>query len=167
MVRLNNMKEINLQVQSSLKIEGASLDPNHGGPIQIHFDEIVTCRENAGKFIWATSSIEQKLDEIIKSHLFDQRTDKTDFSKKIKKALTVLKESNRLSEKEYSKLKTLLSDIRKKRNACAHGKIFKSTERGIVLEYYDGGRKSDVLSDEYWTQLGKWIQEANEIINEI
>jgi len=172
------MKKIKLYVSSSLKIEGMSLIPNSGEIIKSNFEDIIICRENAGKIIWAAISIEQKLDDIIHSYLFDRHTKKTDFfinyflktnridfSTKRQVALSALKEDNKIYGKKYSKLEKTLSNINKTRNACAHGNIFESTEHGIILDYYEGGKKSEILTDEYWTKIENDFSIANEIID--
>jgi hypothetical protein len=172
------MKENKLQVQCSLKIEGASLDPNHTDHIQGHFDDIVMCRKNAGKVIWGSLSLEQQLDEIIKSYLFERntaksdffmthflKTNRVDFSAKIQAALLALKESQKVKGKKYAKLEKVLASIRQKRNAFAHGNISESTELGIILQYYDRGPRTDKLNDEYWTELEGQFKEANDILN--
>ena len=177
-MRFIDMKEIKLQVQSSIKIEGDALDPNCHDHIQHHFEDVVTCRKNAGKVIWAALSVEQRLDEVIRVHLFDRHTSKTDFfmsnflktnrvdfSSKRLIALAALKDGNQLSGKNLSKLEHLLSEINKKRNAFAHGYIFESTELGIVLEYYEGCKKSEALTDSYWNLLEEQFGKANEILN--
>lgn len=138
-------------------------------------------RRNGGKILFATISIEQKMESLL-LHVFmgpfqgpDKRRalfeneilQSTALSYSAKKEL-VFKAINTLKilpGSDKSKLQTHLKSIMEWRNAFAHGRISHVHERGYFINYYSGGNRSLELNSSYWAEVENVFRECNELLS--
>ncbi|HET7625636.1 MAG TPA: hypothetical protein VFM25_10265 [Verrucomicrobiae bacterium] len=154
---------------------GNIVDPQIGAVVE-------TARKNGGKILYATTSIEQTLENILLKYfmgpfvghddrraMFENEVLKSSaLSYRAKKELvTKLINTQALLEgKNKSKLQGHLSTIMEWRNAFAHGKIQHDTPKGCFISYYSGGTKKIMLDDKYWNDVENTFKECVELLKE-
>lgn len=187
------MKEIQLPITQtismSLKPDLSKAIDRGDGRISIPFGEvsssdfsplIETARKNGGNVLYATTSIEQQLENILMQYfmgpfikhedrrvLFEREIlQSTALGYKAKKELvsTIVRHENLLDTKKLNLLQTILKQIMDWRNAFAHGKLVYDTEKGCSLRYYSGSAKTQHLTDDYWSDVEKYFQECIELL---
>ena len=133
------------------------------------WSELATAKKNGGTILYATTSIEQKLESVLLNYflgpsisfddqrrMFDREILKStvlSFSAKKELVVKVINEGELLSKKNKPALPKCLKDIMEWRNAFAHGKLIHDSKMGCVLEYYSGHNKKLHLTDEYWNEV--------------
>lgn len=190
------MKEIRLPITQTISM---SLKPDlskaidHGnGRFSIPFGGISsddwlpiieTARKNGGNVLYATTSIEQQLENILMQYfmgpfvkheerrvLFEREIlQSTALGYKAKKELvsTIVIHNLLLDKQGLNKLQKNLKQIMDWRNAFAHGKLIYDTEAGCSLRYYSGNAKTQLLTDDYWTGVEKCFQECIDLLKTV
>jgi hypothetical protein len=123
--------------------------------------------ENRKKVIIAGLFIEREIEAIIAFYLFpnsgeDQRrtfmiseilgSDALSFSKKKRLIISLVNQNNWLKSNEKDSFDKDLATMLKRRNAFAHGNII-VRDSAAFIEYFEGSRKKDELTDSYWSGL--------------
>lgn len=133
--------------------------------------EFIIAGNNAGKVIYATSSIENMMEDVIVKYLFGagvpenmtkQRAffrnfiiQSSGFSFSFKKTLfiQVVKENDLIAPRDRSSLEGLLKRIMDYRNAFAHGDLIYNNSGIITVTYFQSELKCDGLTDAYWIRV--------------
>jgi hypothetical protein len=192
------MREINLPITQTVSI---TFDPNAfdlnksvdvgGGRRQISlgtiYDEKTAAvmeitRRNGGKILYATTSIEQTLENILLNYFmgpFVEHEDKRvmfehevlqssalTFRAKKDLAIKIIHKDNLVEGTKKNAMQKHLKNIMEWRNAFAHGKIQYDTKRGCFIRYYSGDTKTITLNDQYWDDVEKTFQECVELLKE-
>ena len=145
--------------------------------------EIEVARENGAQVVYATTSIEQRLEEIILTYFFgpfvnpDDRRDffihnvlqSSSLQYSFKKELVskIIEQCSLLEGKVKSKLQDNLKKIMVWRNAFAHGRLEYDNRLGCCLRYYMGTPQVLTLDDEYWSTVETQFKETDEILSEL
>ena len=139
-------------------------------------------RRNGGKVLYATTSIEQKMEyilldyfmgpfcghndkrvmfeaEILQSSALSYRAKKDLFTK-------VVNQSELLPGNKRNVVQGHLKKIMEWRNAFAHGKIKHDTKAGCSVTYYSGHPRTLFLTDEYWDEVERCFKECDTLLNE-
>ncbi|MBU2923201.1 hypothetical protein Q4530_02750 [Colwellia sp. 1_MG-2023] len=166
------MKEIELPITQTVSAtiqftkEGI-IDKDIGFIINTEIQESMrVARNNGGKILYATTSIEQELESFLmtyfmgpfnepdaRRHLFENELLKStimSFSSKKSLFIKILNSKRFIKGSEKEQLTKQLNTIMNWRNAFAHGKVQHDTEKGCSLKYYSGNQKEQILDDKYW-----------------
>lgn len=143
---------------------------------------VETARKNGGKVLYATTSIEQKLEAILLEYFMGPFTGHDDrrvmfeteilqssaLSYKSKKELfaKLLNHHEILPGNKKNVVQGYLKKIMDWRNAFAHGKIKHDTRSGCSIRYYSGHPKTLSLTDEYWDEVEKCFKDCDALLNE-
>lgn len=135
-------------------------------------------RQNGGQILYATTSIEQDIENILlnyfmgpftplnsKRELFEREVlQSSALSYRDKKDLLskVINESAALTGKKKNKLQSQLKKIMEWRNAFAHGKIEHDMNKGCLVRYYSGEIRELVLSDDKLCEIEQTFNECRE-----
>jgi hypothetical protein len=192
------MREINLPMTQTVSITfdqdmfdmSKSVDLGGGRrqtPPRIIYDDktaavMETARRNGGKVLYAATSVEQTLENILLNYFMgpfvvheDRRVmfehevlQSSALSYRTKKELVskVINSEALLAGKKKSTIQRHLSTIMDWRNAFAHGKVQHDTKGGCFIRYYSSGTKSLTLGDEYWDEVERTFQESVELLKE-
>jgi len=145
--------------------------------------EIDIARLNGGKILYATTSIERKVEQILLDYFlgpFEGHNEKrvifendviqsSSFSYSFKKGLLrkIVDSHELLHGKNKNKINKYLTDIMNWRNAFAHGNIKYNEPKGCLIEYYAAGKKTDILDDVYWEKIEKTFYECESLLKEL
>lgn len=162
---------------------------HHGVPLgtvivdENAWSEIATARKNGGAILYATTSIEQKMEYMLldyfmgpfirhdpKRWMFEQEILKStalSFSAKKELVVKIVNEDELLPGKKKGNVQHHLKSIMEWRNAFAHGKLLHDTKNGCIVEYYSGHKKKLHLSDEYWNEVETCFKECNALLDEV
>jgi hypothetical protein len=191
------MKEITLPITQtfSLPLDIAAFkrilageDKQQGGPLgtitigEKEWLEINTARRNGGTILYATTSIEQKMEFVLlnyfmgpfirhdpKREMFEQEILKStalSYSSKKELVVKIITEGELLKGKKKNTVQTHLKSIMEWRNAFAHGKILHDAKMGCTLEYYSGRKQKLHLSDKYWGEVESCFKECDAHLDE-
>lgn len=180
----------------SLTISQQDMDPDkavdlgngrRGVPLGVMFDGGIasvmeTARQNGAKVLYATTSIEQKVESILLEYFMgpflghdDRRVifehevlQSSALSYKAKKDLVakIIDYDSLLAGDKKSAAQKNLKKIMDWRNAFAHGKIQHDTKRGCFIAYYSGEPKTETLDDHYWDEVEKVFRECDNLLDE-
>lgn len=147
------------------------------------WSELATAKKNGGAILYATTSIEQKLESVLLNYflgpsirfndqrrMFDREILKStvlSFSAKKELVIKVINEGELLSKKNKPVIPKCLKEIMEWRNAFAHGKLIHDSKSGCVLEYYTGHSKKLHLTDEYWDEVETCFKKCNDFLDEV
>ncbi|MBN1359197.1 MAG: hypothetical protein JW993_01325 [Sedimentisphaerales bacterium] len=145
--------------------------------------ELDVARDNGAEIVYATTSIEQKLEDVLLTYFFgpfvgpDPRRDffvynvlqSSGLQFSFKKGLVckIAAECDLLEGKTRSTLEGHLKKIMDWRNAFAHGRLQHDAQRGSSLRYYMGSPQVLALTDEYWSTVEKCFEETHAILSEV
>lgn len=145
--------------------------------------DIEVVRRNGGKILYATTSIEKKLEQIISGYMFGlflrEHPERSFFENEIlgssnigfsfKKELvkTLVNQNQFLKGKDKHELERKLSDIVKWRNAFAHGSLQYDNVHGNFLNYYSNGHKKIMLNDSFWDEVIQTFTECEKTLNDL
>jgi hypothetical protein len=145
--------------------------------------EIATARRNGGAILYATTSIEQKMEFILLNYFmgrfirYDSKRDMFEreilkstalsFSAKRELVVKVITEGELLQRKKKNIVQKHLKSIMEWRNAFAHGKILHNSPKGCIVEYYSGHKQKLHLSDEYWNEVETCFKECDVLLDEV
>ena len=192
------MKEINLPITQtfSITIDTRNFDMSKAvdmgnGHVSIPLGNIVDenissiveiARKNGGKVLYATTSIEQKLEAILLEYFMgpfikhdDRRVmfereilQSSALSYRAKKELVakVINNGDLLPGNKKNVIQSYLKKIMEWRNAFAHGKIQHDSMAGCFVTYYSGELKTLSLTDEYWDEVERCFKECDAILSE-
>lgn len=150
------------------------------GEVNLKNPDVDIAIENAAQVIYATVSIEQKLETIISHYLFgigigpDLRRGfflnhvitSSAFTFAVKKELvfTLVHENKWLKSSDKSKLQNVLASVTKYRNAFAHGHLATHAKKGVVLR----SRKEQMtVDDQLLDRITAVFQEADAILKQV
>ncbi len=192
------MKEITLPITQSysITIDMHNLDTSNavdmgGGRFRIPLGNIVdenitsiveTARKNGGKVLYATTSIEQKLEAILLEYFmgpFIRHNDRrvmfereilqsSALSYRTKKELVIklISDNELLPGNKKNVTQGYLKKIMEWRNAFAHGKIKHDSKAGCFVTYYSGKLNTLHLTDGYWDEVERCFKECDVLLNE-
>jgi hypothetical protein len=139
-------------------------------------------RSNGGKVLYATTSIEQQLEDLLLRYfmgpfiqheqrrvLFEReilQSSALSYSSKKELVSKIINEHDLLHGKKKNKLQSSLKKIMDWRNAFAHGKVQHDSMQGCFIKYYSGGSKQLKLTDEFWSDLEGVFKDCSELIKE-
>lgn len=145
--------------------------------------EIATARRNGGTILYATTSIEQKMESVLLNYFmgsfvrFNAKRDMfareilqstaLSFSAKKELVVKVITEGDLLLGKKKDIVQQRLKYIMEWRNAFAHGKILHDSKTGCIIEYYSGKKKTQDLSDEFWNKVEMHFKECDALLDEV
>jgi len=192
------MKEINLPITTTYSIECQVKDlPSEGvlnqssrttiplGSINIadHEGDGDIARANGGKILYATTSIEKRLEKIISDYIFglylSENKRRAFFENELLKASIlqlsfkkqlvkkIVQQGKYLKGKERESLEKKLADILKWRNAFAHGTLKCDNHGKWILKYYSNGNKAQNLDDAFWDRVVRTFENCNESLRKI
>lgn len=190
------MKEINLPITTtySLNIKANSVPTaddiveNMEGictrlDVAKNSKEVNIARKNGGHILYATTSLEQKIERLISLYIFGlfdgPHPERSFFEHEIlessalgfnfKKQLLkkLIHEQSYLRGKKKNEFERMLSDIIKWRNAFAHGKLCYDDKEGCLIKYYSGDAKKLILNDSYWNTVTFTFEQCDKILSEI
>lgn len=137
-------------------------------------------RNNGGKILYATTSIEQKLESFLityfmgpfngpdeRRHLFENELLKSTimpFSGKKSLFIKILNSNSFIKGSEKEKLTTQFNTIMNWRNGFAHGKVEHDTKKGCILKYYSGSQKEQILDDKFWDTVSSIFESCNKLL---
>lgn len=192
------MKDIELPIIQTVsltfkphEIDMSKAEDMGNGQWRVHLGEIINpdisetieqARINGGKVLYATTSIEHQLENLLLIYFMgpfikhDNRRDMFEreilqssaISYKSKKELVskIINENDLLQGKKKNKLQGYLKKIMEWRNAFAHGKVQHDNLHGCYVKYYSGTIKELILNDSFWTELEKTFKNCSEMIKE-
>ena len=147
------------------------------------WSEIEAARKNGGSILYATTSIERKIEGILldyfmgpfarfdpKRNIFEREILKSSalsFNAKKELVVKVLTENELLPGKKKNTAQKYLKSIMDWRNAFAHGTIIHDSKRGCVLEYYSGHSRKLNLSDGYWDEVEISFKQCESLLDEV
>lgn len=151
------------------------------GPEQ--FEALEIARANGGKVLWSTMCLEKSLESIITNYfmgplngasarreLFESELLQTSFFQfSVKKHLIdkISKEYSVPKPKERNKLQSYLKRIMLWRNSFAHGNLVLDGERGVLLRYYSGSQREEVLNEQYWSTVESIFEQCRKLVDEL
>lgn len=190
------MKEINLPITQTVSLTlhrseiEKSIKQSEPGHYRLEFgtiddsvfSEMATGRKNGGHVLYAATSIEQKLEDILleyfmgpfvkhddKRVLFEREILKSStLSYRAKKELVskIIAESELLPGNKKNVLQGHLKDIMEWRNAFAHGKIQHDSKIGCFVSYYSGHAKKLPLTDKYLDEVEVCFKECDALLSQ-
>ena len=192
------MKEISLPITQtfSLTIDTYNIDISKAvdmgdGRLLVPLGNIVdegisliaeTARKNGGKVLYATTSIEQKLEAILLEYfmgpfvkheerrvMFEReilQSSALSYSAKKELVAKLVNDGQLLSGGKKNVLQSHLKKIMEWRNAFAHGKIKHDNRAGCFISYYSGQPKQLSLTDEFWDEVEKCFKECDVLLSE-
>ncbi len=172
---LHNLPRENaIEVNGKLIIPFGTVDFGKEGKI------LETARLNGGKILYAATSLEKKLEEVILLYFFgilkepnpkrdffaNEVLKASDLTFSYKKELVhkILNESKIINGKGKDSLQKGLKEIMKWRNAFAHGTLQHDNISGCFIRYYSSGNKVLKLSDDFWESVESTFKECHEIL---
>ncbi len=145
--------------------------------------EINTARRNGGTVLYATTSIEQKMEFVLlnyfmglftrhdpKRAMFEQEILKStalSYNSKKELVIKIITEGELLQGKKKNIVQKHLKSIMEWRNAFAHGKILHDAKLGCILEYYSGRKQKLHLLDKYWSEVEVCFKECDGLLDEV
>lgn len=192
------MREINLPITQtfSITVDMLNLDMSQAvdmgnGRVKVPLGTIVDgnisavveiARKNGGKVLYATTSIEQKLEAILLEYFMgpfikhdDRRVmfekeilQSSALSYRAKKELVtkIIIKDNLLPGSKKNAVQNYLKKIMEWRNAFAHGKIQHDNRAGCFVTHYSGEIKTLSLTDEYWDEVERCFKECDVLLSE-
>ena len=192
------MKDIELPITQtySLTIDAHNIDMSNAvemenGNFMIPLGEMVNesisatiekARANGGKVLYATTSIEQQLEDLLLRYfmgpfiqheerrvLFEReilQSSALSYSSKKELVSKIVNEHDLLKGKNKNRLQSTLKKIMEWRNAFAHGKVQHDSVQGCFIKYYAGGSKQLSLTDDFWSELECAFKECSWLIKE-
>ena len=159
------------------------------GHTEIHFPQmdfgksnevLLVVRENGSLVVYAATSIEGQIDQILVNYLFgsaNKPNDRKDFfvqqilqspgltySLKRDFLSKIVNDHDLLEGKDKNHLAAGLKKIMIWRNAFAHGTIHYDATRGAEIKYFSGSPQVQALSDEYWTEVEECFSQADALL---
>lgn len=147
------------------------------------FDTLRVARENGTSILWATICLEHKINRVITNYflgpfqgpssvraLFENEVvSSASFPLSFKKHLIdkISAELAGIDGRTRSKTQGLLKKILTWRNAFAHGSLQLDAKKGVLLKYYSGSNKIDVLNDAYWLEVENTFRTCDEYIKKM
>ena len=144
--------------------------------------KVETARKNGGKVLYATTSIEQKLEAILLEYfmgpfvkheerrvMFETeilQSSALSYSAKKELVAKLVNDRQLLSGSKKNSLQSHLKTIMEWRNAFAHGKIKHDNNAGCYIVYYSGRPKQIFLTDEYWDEVESSFKECDALLTE-
>lgn len=191
------MKEISLPITQtfSLTIDRHNLDMSNAVdagdgrflvPLGNIIDETISAtvavaRHNGGKVLYATTSIEQKMESILLDYFmgsFDGTNDRrvlferevlqsSALSYNAKRSLItkVVNDQNLLDGRDKGSLQGLLKKVMDWRNAFAHGKVQHDSRAGCFIKYYSGEPKTLALTEAFWDEVEKAYADCDRLLD--
>ena len=192
------MREIELPITQTFSVtldeedmKNAPLVDMGGGMLAIQLPSVVddenqkitaTARRNGGTVLYATTSIEQKLNQILLNYFmgpFKEHSERRvifetevlqssslPFNAKKELVLKVLKSEELISGKQRNKLQGHLAKIMVWRNAFAHGRIQYNNKQKCFVKYYSGSPKELILNDDFWDEVELAFRTSDTLLTE-
>lgn len=167
------MKQIALPVRYNMSLPSGETD------LTAAMAKIREVRIVGQKIISAALAIEEVIVGIIKLSMFSElktekdfvtgvilKSDWCSFSAKRKLLLAAIDRYSLCIPKERNELDAALAKVMRYRNAFAHGDI-QLDEHKLILKYFEGQAKTDVLNEEYWEKLEKAFEQPFDMLNAI
>lgn len=139
-----------------------------------------TALRNGGKILYATTSIERQLDQLLLHYFmgpFEEHSDKRvmfeseilqstalSFSAKKELVAKVVNDAQLLVGKKKNRFQGNLKKIMNWRNAFAHGRIQHDNATGCFIHHYSGAPKKLVLDDKFWDEVEVCFTECSELL---
>lgn len=191
------MKKIELPATNTVSFTINHVDIGYGGILmpdgarhislgeigEAHWEYLNIARENGGKILWSTVCMEKKMEDILLSYFmgnFNGVCDKRDLFKNELLQASFLQLSAKkhlivkvavkfyaFKGKERDKLDGYLKSIIQWRNAFAHGGLALNTAEGVILRYYSGSPKEEVLDDRFWHTVESVFKGCNELLKKL
>lgn len=180
------MKEINLPITVVFSTESIRIEDKSTKTLTIDLGynnsilEIV--RRNGGKLLYATSSLELDVDELIKTIFFtsNSNNEKTeyfdriilkssDFSLGFKKKILIncISKFDLLKGKDKDNFENSFTKVIDWRNAFAHGNLEFNNSQGALLHYFSGQTKTLEINDEFWDLVVGTFKTVKDLITKI
>lgn len=162
------------------------------GHVEIHFPQmdfgaaneiLQTVRENGSLVVYAATSIERQIDEILLHYFFGSTTkpnsrrdyflqnilqsDTLNYSFKRNLLMKIVNLQELLTGDHKNKLDLNLKNVMIWRNAFAHGTIHYDATRGAEIIYFSGSPRTQSLSDDFWNQVESCYRETNQLLTSI
>ncbi|XWN37386.1 MAG: hypothetical protein ROO71_00400 [Balneola sp.] len=190
------MREIELPIAEEYILKGKmdmnKVIPNEDGTFLVPLGTILDdnmvhnvriARDNGGKVLYATTSIEKQIVDILLEYFLGSNEGETNkknifkndilassaFSFRAKKNLlnNILNQEGLIKRKNKSIMQENLKTIMDWRNAFAHGHVKNSEANGCFVEYYSGSLKTLMLDDSLWDQVESVFIETHSFLKEI
>jgi hypothetical protein len=183
------MKKISLPATKTVSFrinmgEDANVEDDSDGAIgSEQFEALEIARANGGKVLWSTMCLEKSLESIITNYfmgplngasarrqLFESELLQTSFFQfSVKKHLIdkISKEYSVPKPKDRNQLQSYLKSIMLWRNSFAHGSLVLDGEKGVLLRYYSGTPKEEVLNERYWNTVESVFELCRKLVDEL
>ena len=175
------MKELSFPKTVTLRLKVDHLGPLHLDHPTDLSEEMAVIEKNGSEILSAMVVIEERIIDAVSKILFGETGGKgnfkdffvgeiigtSDFSFSFKRRVfTRLLEQFELMEKDEVKaLKADLNRLMIWRNAFAHGQVLHDQHDGYVLQYYNGGKKEQVLDDKFFETVDSTVRNCLCICN--
>jgi hypothetical protein len=139
-------------------------------------------RKNGGKILYATTSIEQRMEALLLEYFMGPFAGHNDrrvmFEREILQSSALgyrakrdlvtklVNELELLPGKEKNTLGSLLKKVMEWRNAFAHGKIQHDSKTGCLIKYYSGEPKTLALTDDYWSDVESSFKNCDALLTQ-
>ncbi len=170
----------NPPLEGSIEVDGKLIIPLGNFDFAKDAKIIEMARLNGGKILYAATSIEKKLEEVILLYFFgvlkkpnskrdffaNEVLKASDLTFSYKKELVhkILNESKIINGKKKDNLQRGLKEIMKWRNAFAHGTLQYDKPSGCFIRYYSSGNKILNLEDKFWDLVESTFVECDKIL---
>jgi hypothetical protein len=182
------MKEINLPITQTYISQSSDFnDLINSEVLKTYFSkdsiQFEIIRKNGGNILYATTSIEKQLEEIIFLYLFNDSgvkiskrnfflnefLESSDLTFKFKKEIffKIINNTTLVGNKDKDKLQKYLKDIMTWRNVFAHGELQILEERGPIIKYYSSGNQVLEITDNYWDNVEVCYINTSNLLNNI
>jgi hypothetical protein len=138
-------------------------------------------RVNGGMVIWSATCIETKLESLIIRFAFSSedtqnqkgrqffenkivKSDHLSYAAKKGLVVNIVNSESLLKGRDKDDLEKSLKDVMDFRNSFAHGDVVFEEDKGCLLNYWRGGPKRDILTEEYWNNLESIFKRADELV---
>jgi len=146
-------------------------------------DNLQTARKNGGTILYATTSIEQQIENILlkyfmgdfiqyeeRREIFEKeilQSSALSYSAKKELLLKIVNNLKLLQRKKKEKLQKCLKDIMVWRNAFAHGNVRNDTKKGCFIKYYSGCEKEFILTDSFWLKIENGFNDGSTLLKDV
>lgn len=173
----------NIDTSKAVQMEDGRMMVPLGNVVDTEISAITEqARQNGGKILYATTSIEQQMEGLLlrffmgpftgheeRRVLFEAEIlQSTALSYCAKKELVakVVNSSELLPGKKKNKLQKHMKSIMEWRNAFAHGKVQHDNLQGCFISYYSGEKKVLKLNSALWEEIETTFKECHSLLSE-
>jgi len=154
-----------------------------GGMDADGYEELELSKGNISSIIWSAICLESLMENVITNYFFGKfsgldikrdlfqrellQSSSMQFSFKKKLLNKICDQRDEISGKKSSKLQGTLKRVMQWRNAFAHGKLSYNTKEGVILSYFSGDHKTEILNEKFWDSLEQDFELSEQLLKEL